>query len=640
MKHLILSAGTFLIFALYLWGTAYSSGEGSSAKIYLDNGISLYQQEKYFEAIDSFRNALEVNPFYGDAYKYMAEVYFALGEYKTSLENSLNALKYSNNDPDAMLIVANSYRDLGQYDMSVDYYNRIVENFPAYVEVYRNMAELYMKMNRFPLALSMLEKADRINKNYWKNYISFGNYYLKTGKPLDAEEYFKKALMQNPTERQVYVTLADYYRSINNYDEAISLLESGEKLFNNFYSGILLLADCYLSKANATGKGYDKAIEKYLWIRENGPQKDNHFLSGIYYKIGYSYETVDQAKAVDSYRESLNYEPGNEYIRNSFEYFALNNFRVDSPVRSELSMYHLDAAKASYRKGDNDSYFFNLKRAATLYPLSVEPREKLVEYFEQKNDFYDSYQELQSLVKVDQNYRIHDKIENYEWRITNNTLKLEKPEYYKYRGLILVMGDYFNFPRVYSDAVLYNSIYFGKFKFSSMDYRKEQGINAVLEYLRENNYSFFVTAELDKSYSYLQFKLYDKNGKMIDSLSLNYKMEEMNTSVNRFLNWVDKFLPSIWIIGEESSPGIYYLSAGSMNGINNSDTFGAFDAGHGDLKEVSVLKIMNLRDYSSDIKIVTNYKERNYESLAGKYIMKNEYFLPKYLTNLKRILGY
>jgi tetratricopeptide (TPR) repeat protein len=486
----------------------------------------------------------------------------------------------------------------------------------------------------------MLDKADRIQKNYWKNYISYGDYYLKNEKPQDAEEYFKKALALNPTERLVYVTLADYYRSINDYDDAISLLESGEKLFNNFYSGIILLADCYLSKAKETGKGYDKAIEKYLWIKENGPQKDNQFLSGLYYKMGYSYETIDPDKAVDCYMESLRYEPANEFVRNSFEYFALNNFRVDSQVRKDLSLFHLSSSDESYKRGDDDSYFFHLKRAATLYPLYAEPREKLVEYYESRNDYYDSYHELQSLVKVDQSYMVRDKLENYEWRITNHTLKLEEPEYYPYRGLVLIRSDYFNFSKVYSDAILYNSVYYGKFKFSTMDYRKEEGINTVLEYLRENNYSFFITGELDKALSYLQFKLYDKNGKLIDSLSLNYKMEEMNTSVNRFLVWLDRLLPSIWVTGDESSPGVYYLSAGSMNGIKTNDYLGAFDVGHGDFRRLSVLKIMKLRDYSSDIQVITNYKDWNYETLTGKYVMKNEYFIPKYLTNLKKILGY
>jgi tetratricopeptide (TPR) repeat protein len=630
----------FIASFLFFNGPVYSDETTGNAKVYLDAGINLYNQERYFDAIDSFRNALEINPYYGDAYKYMALVYSALGEFQASLESAQNALKYANNDPDALLILADSYRELGQYDQSLAIYNQLVSNFPAYVEVYRNMAELYMKMNKLPLSLSMLEKADRINKNYWKNYISFGNYYLKTGNPGQAGEYFMKALSLNPTERLVYVTLADYYKSAGEYDQAISLLESGEKLFNNFYSGILLLADCYLEKAMITGKGYDKAIEKYLWIKDNGPQKDKHFRGGLFYKMGFAYENLDPSKAVDSYKESLAMEPGNQFVRAAFENFVINNFKVDAPERQDLSAYHMAAAKDDVRKGENRSYFLNLKRAITLYPLSSEPRETLVNYYEQRKNNYGAYQELKSLSKTDRGYRVQDKLENYDWKIRNNRIKLESPDYFYYKGLFLLRSGYFNLPKVYSDMVLYNCLYYGKFKFSTMDYRKDQGINTVMEYLRENDYSFFVTGDLDKSLSYLQFKLFDKNGKLIDSLSENYKMEDMNISVDRFLEWMDRILPAIWINGGESTPGVYYLSAGALDGLSGSDSLTAIDTGQGEIRPLSMLKIKTLRDYSSDISVVTNYKERNYGSLENKFIIKTMYLSPKYLTNLKRILGY
>jgi hypothetical protein len=300
----------------------------------------------------------------------------------------------------------------------------------------------------------------------------------------------------------------------------------------------------------------------------------------------------------------------------------------------------MDQAREDARKGENSSYFLNLKRAVTLYPLSKEPRETLVNYFEQRKNYYGAYQELKSLSKADRSYKVQDKLESYDWKITNNRIKLESPDYFYYKGLFMLRSGYFNLPKVYSEMVLYNSLYYGKFKFATMDYRKDQGINTVMEYLRVNDYSFFVTGDLDKSLSYLQFKLFDKNGKLIDSLSENYKMEDMSISVDRFLEWMDRIMPSIWNNGGESSPGVYYLSAGAMDGLTASDSLTAFDTGQGDIKPLSMLKIKNLRDYSSDISVVTNYKERNYGSLEGKFIIKTTYLSPKYLTNLKRILGY
>jgi tetratricopeptide (TPR) repeat protein len=37
------------------------------------------REERYFKARAALRNALEMNPYYGDAYRQLGEVYFAMG---------------------------------------------------------------------------------------------------------------------------------------------------------------------------------------------------------------------------------------------------------------------------------------------------------------------------------------------------------------------------------------------------------------------------------------------------------------------------------------------------------------------------------------------------------------------------------
>jgi len=613
---------------------------GNDARFYLDRGINLYKQEKYFEAIDSFRNAIGLNPYYGDAYKYIAEVYYYLGEYKISLENSLVALKYAHNDPDAMLIVANSYRELGDFNRSEEFYKNILNKFPSYAEVYRNLAELYVKMNRLALALSMLNKAERMNKNYWKNYISFGNYYIKSGNYEKAEDAFKTAFNINPLERQVYVTLADFYISVQRYDEAISILESGEKLFENFYSGILLLGDSYLYRAIQSGKGYDKAINKYTWVLERSQLKDAKFKSWLYYKMGLAYENIDKNKAIENYKKAVSLNPENEFIRSAFESFVMNGFKIDSPIREELSQHHIEKAKEFYGEGENKAYFFHLKRAISLSPLSVEPRRRLLDYYEDRGDYYSAYQELKALEKIDKTVRIKDKLEIYSWRIEKKQLNLEKPYYYSFRGLFLADANFFNFSKVFSDVFLYNSQYYNKFKFSLLEYRKKEGIDYILENLRENDYTFFVVGTLDRGFTVVNYSIYDKTGSLINKFSVNYSMNNMSSSIQSFLEWMNRLFPSIIKIGEEKTPGSYEFLLGKENGAELKDNYVAFDVFGGEIKPLAVLRIDRLGNYSSEVSVVSNYKERNYEPISNKYAVKIEFFNQKYLTNLKRILGY
>lgn len=623
----------FLVIPLWSAGTA-------GAKYYLDTGINLYQQERYFDAIDSLRNALEINPYYGDAYKYLAEVYFSLGEYNTSLENSLSALKYANNDPDAMLIVANSYRELGTYDKSQNYYNQIIEKFPAYAEVYRNLAELYMKMNKLPLALTTLKKADRVNKNHWKTLISFGNYYIHASNPDKAEEFFKKAFNRNPTERQVYTALAEFYRDNGNYSQAISVLETGEQIFDNFYSGILILADCYLSTGSLKKENYQKAIEKYKWIGQNRMKNDNRFNGWLFYKIALAFESLDSASAVNYYRQAIQSDPDNDLALYSFEQFALRAFKVDSPIRKDLAGIHTKKAGLAFRKGDSRYYMLNLKRAVTLYPFLTEARQKLVAFYEQNKDYYNAYQELNSLEKIDPSFKVKDKIANYNWNLKNKRLTLVKPEPYLYKGLFLVSSDYFNFSSVYSGVTVYHSEYFNKFKLSTLDFRKKQGINTILEYLRTYDYSYFIVAEPDEGFNSMKFTLFDKTARVIDSTQVNFRIEDLNRSAVNFLEWLDNSLPSIWVIGSETSPNTYTITSGSNNGIKLNDTLAAFNLDKGNFKSLSMLKVTRAEGYLSDVSLVSNFTKGEIYDLKGKYAVKSTVLDQKFLTKFKRVLGY
>lgn len=627
----ILFSIIFLIFStVFLW-----ADNSSNAKVFLDQGINFFKQERYFEAIDSFRNAIENNPSYGDAYKYMGEVYFALGEFNASLENALMAIRYANNDVDAMLILANSYREVGNYDKSENYYKKVIDISPSYAEVYRNLGELYLKMNKLPLALSMLNKADRMNKNYWRNYISFGNYYLKNNNPEKAEELYKKAFNLNPTERMVYVTLADYFSSTGNYSNAITLLENGEKIFDNFYSGIVILADCYLNTGN-----FQKAIEKYDWINQAGVKKDKDFKSWIFYKMGIAYEAIDKDKSVASYHNAIEAYPKNEFFQSALEYFAIKNFKIDSPIRKELAYVRLSNATAAYNNGETKIYFFNLKRAASLYPFLTEARQKLVNYFELNNDLYHAYLELKSLEKVDTGYKIKDKIENYEWKLKNNQIRLEEPSIYKYRGLLLVDADLLNYSSIYSDSALFNSLYYNKFKLSTLDFRKKQGINYILEYLRENDYSFFIIVTVYNSNKSIRYSIYDKTGKVIEEQFATFNTEEMSKSIVHLMDWIDGIFPSIWKIGNEVSPNNYALTAGTADGTKKNDDLTAFDLSNNRIEPLSLLKVSKAEPYYSEVTVVSNLIKGEYFNLKDKYTVNSGIIRNNWQFFLKRILGY
>lgn len=598
---------------------------------YVDEGIVHLNEERYFRAIDSFRNAISQNPFYGDAYKYLASTYYALEEYNLSLQNALTALRYSHTDVDAMLLVANSYRELGDFGRAENFYTEIKEKFPGYAELFRNRGELYIKMNRFPLALQMLERARRYSPDNWLIFISFGDYYYKLRDMRRAQENYNRALQLNSRERQTFYSLAGFYYSTGGYKDAINLLERGEALFDNFVFGISLLGDSYLRNGN-----YRDAVEKYLWIDKSGFVRDDNERGYLYFKTALAYRKFDTDKATEFYRKALRLKPDNEFYLYSFEKFVLDNFRIGDGIRNDLGKMHYDVARNFYRKGDSFLYFVHLKRAILLNPYLEEAREALITYFENRRMFEEAYNELNALFRVNQSQRVRNRIENYDWRVERGQLVMESDKLFVFNGLIVVKSDVLDFSETIVELSKYVSLYFDKFKFFDMKFRKEDEESRILEYVRDNNLNFYVSANMNSAANAIEFSIHDKAGELLGKRALPYEHKDFENTVLRFLEWVDSHFPDVGFVSQRTREGNFRISLGENKGIKAGDEVIIFNDGYPE--PLAVMNVVKSSGFYADCSVISNFTSQR--DFLGKKVFKNGKLMKKHLTNLKRILVY
>ncbi len=620
----------FTIIFFFLFGLIYSK----SVQEYVESGINFLNQERYFDAIAEFRDAININPYYARAYLYLGKTYYELKDYNTSLEHGLNALKYANNDLESQLLVANSYRELNDYKKAEEIYKKILKQFPTHIEALLSVSEYYIKINKLSIAYDYLSKAERIDKSSYKVARYMGEYYAKKQNFEKAEEYFKKSFNLNPYDRSVFTTLAKFYIDQKRIKEAITILESGEKLHENFYNGISMLAECYLSMGKLDKNYYRKAIEKLNWLISNTKKIDNKNLAFLYYKLALAYEENQVEKAIENYERAIELYPENQLIRFSYENFAIKNLPINSEIRQQLSDFHFKKSSSTKLEGDLNLYFFHLKRAITIYPFFLKARLELIDYYESRSDFFNAYDELKKLSKISDSYSIKDKIEKYEWKLKKEKY-FEKPEYLQYKGTIIVESEYYNFDKIFSDIAIYFFQYYDKFKFSALEFRKNQGINYILEHLNKNEENFFVLIKIDNN-SLIGFYIYDKTGKLMKDFFIKFNENELAYSVVRFYNLLDNFFPSIWKVNKKDSE--YMLTAGYYEKLKENDELTTFDIINMNFSIKNRALIRNVTPYSA---ILKSKEEKNKKSEnMGKYAVKSEFITEKYLTNWKRALGY
>ncbi|MGC8765133.1 MAG: tetratricopeptide repeat protein [Brevinematia bacterium] len=610
----------------------------ATAQEYVENGIKFFNEEKYFDAIGEFRNAIELNPYYARAYEYLGKVYFRLQDYSTALEQGLTGLKYSNNDLEILLLVAECYRELNDNNKAEELYKKIIKDFPSESKALISIAEYYLRNNKLSLAYDYLAKADRIDRDSYKVAIALGNYNFKKGDFQKSEYYYKKAFNLNPYDRYVFVTLANFYVNTGRLNDAVTILESGRKLFENFYTGTSLLSECYLSLGKTNPEYYNKAVKELEWLIENNKKLDDKSLANLCYKLALATETIDKEKSIKSYNKAIELNPENELFRYSFEEFVIGNVDVDSSLRENLAKFHLKRGMEIKSEGDLELYLFHLKRAVTLSPFLISARMELLNFYEARGDNYNVYEELKKISKIDDSYVIKDKIEKYEWRLKKEG-DFDRVEYLPYRGVFFVDSDYYNFDRVFQKIFSYYSQYTGKFKFSTIEFRKNQGIREVLKHLSDNNENFFVVARLENK-DLLEFQLFDKTGKLIESRFFNFKTDNVVSYIAKFYDWLNNKYPSVWKLGKQIDAESYKLNAGSIEGIKEGEELATFDILNMQIVPKGKVIVTKLKPCSSIVNIKIEKEKVKKVNEVGAYALKSEFITEKYLTKWKRVLGY
>ncbi|MBQ8787276.1 MAG: tetratricopeptide repeat protein [Oscillospiraceae bacterium] len=129
------------------------------------NGDSLYKEQKYTEALDSYFEAQErgVNVYKEEKlYAGIADCYCQLGEYEKSIEYYKKSLGIEAANFEALVNLGVSYRKTGDRDKAMESYETALKYDPknnASVPLYTSLGSVYIEIDKPMSAINYLEKA-------------------------------------------------------------------------------------------------------------------------------------------------------------------------------------------------------------------------------------------------------------------------------------------------------------------------------------------------------------------------------------------------------------------------------------------------------------------------------------------------
>ena len=293
----------FTIVALLLAGLAFvgfqcSSTEMTSAKLYI-------QQKNYDKALDVLQKEVQKNPQSAEGYYYLGYVYGEKDDYGKMMDAFDKSLSISN-EYKSQIADQNKYfwanlfnRGVSLYQKGVNandkdssklYFDKSITMFdyatrlePDSVDTYKNLAFVYMGAGENDKAIEPLQKMIKLDKSL-DGYKYLGEIYYNNG-ILQKQEYSATHDSQ------------DSVKAVENFNNAIKVLEEGREQYPDNPEILLTLSNAYINAGKA-----DVALSSFKTLVEKDPDnKYYHYNYGVLLLGKNDYENAEAQfkKAID-----------------------------------------------------------------------------------------------------------------------------------------------------------------------------------------------------------------------------------------------------------------------------------------------------------------------------------------------------
>lgn len=252
------------------------------------------------EAYERMRAALQINPYYAEARREMGYLYSVRHQNKEAVDELRQSLTINPDDEQAYINLGFVYSNQGEHDEAVDILERAIRRFPDSWRLYHSLGIVHLQQRSFPQAKVSFLEAVKINPELEAIQHSLrvvfqdeslleeerarlmqqyrqpqqrpeldhylGKTHLDFHKEKAAVEYFQRSFRAGYKRTLNGVLLSTVYANMQNFDEAIKVLEevSSEGLAE--YVRCTLLA---LFRANAGD--HDLAARQYQRLMTEAP---------------------------------------------------------------------------------------------------------------------------------------------------------------------------------------------------------------------------------------------------------------------------------------------------------------------------------------------------------------------------------
>jgi tetratricopeptide (TPR) repeat protein len=370
-------------------------------------------KNRFYEAIEYQKAALEQNPAYADAYRALAEIYFYLDEFQEALRFLKEADKYARDSTEIDVLEARIRIGLGEIDAARSLFSEVLRKEPNNLDAKFGIAELLVAEGKTELAREAYLDVRNIRPESRKALLSLALLYQALNRPEEARNYIYQALRYHSDHPQVQVLAGTYFFSQGQYQNAEAHAQTALSISPEYEEALFLLGEI-----NIRREQYENTLaimDQLLSI--NRDYQNAWYLKGLAFA-----ETGRTKKAIESFNRLLKERPGDDITRLVMEEVIISQLDFEDAQRSAFAAYHLKKGKAFAEENYFHRAIVELRRALQIDPYSKEIRTAYAELFLYRGYRAKYLQELKVIrdfAEADQ--RLLDLIEIYESVLDSNT---------------------------------------------------------------------------------------------------------------------------------------------------------------------------------------------------------------------------
>jgi Tfp pilus assembly protein PilF len=229
-------------------------------RFYLEHGNSP-------QAGDLFSKAIELNPKNNDARVGLGRLYLEQGKFSQAEDTFKKAIEMNSADDHAYFELGSLYRKQVKQSEAENAFKKAIELNPENDIAYMELGQLYRSQEKYPQAEDLYKRTIELNPEIFNAYHGLGFIYLDQGKLSQAEDSFKKAAGLHPREDHLCVQLAWLCLDQNKFAQAEDWFKKAIELQpqdHHLYSAISIFYE-KIRKPELANKYAQKAKELRFW---------------------------------------------------------------------------------------------------------------------------------------------------------------------------------------------------------------------------------------------------------------------------------------------------------------------------------------------------------------------------------------